>query len=93
VIDPGEYQRHVTPAQWKEWERRVARVCAEMREYTKPFATPISRVLRDEMGEHGRLEGTGNYVQFSGPRLNEHVADALEQNSLGTNSSSAMMFS
>jgi hypothetical protein len=85
MIDPGEHQPDVTPAQREEWERQVARVDAAMREYTKPFVTPISRVLNDEKGEHGKLEGTGTYVQFSGRRFlltNEHVAEALGKHPL-----------
>ena len=69
MIDPGEEQPDVTPAQREEWERQVERVDHEMREYTKPFVTPISRVLKDETGEYGRLEGTGSYIQLSGRRI------------------------
>ena len=86
MIDPGEEQPDVTPAQREEWERQVERVDHEMREYTKPFVTPISRVLKDETGEYGRLEGTGSYIQLSGRRFlltNEHVVAALVGNSLG----------
>jgi hypothetical protein len=57
-----------------------------MKEYTRPFVTPVSRVVTDAEGDYGELHGTGNYVQLSGRKYlltNEHVAEAVERNSLG----------
>jgi hypothetical protein len=74
-----------TPAQRKQWEGLVAQVDQRMQEFTKPFVTPISRVVRETDGEHGELVGTGNYIELlSGKYLltNEHVARAMERNSL-----------
>jgi hypothetical protein len=86
MIEPEEEQPGITPEQRDAWIKKVARVDDAMKEYTKPFVTPISRVMRDEKGEYGELHGTGNYVQFSGRKYlltNEHVAEAVERNSLG----------
>jgi hypothetical protein len=69
----------------REWKEEVARVAEAMQEYTNKFVTPISRVFRDECGEHGELVGTGTYVEFQARRFlltNEHVAEALRANSL-----------
>src|SRR5262245_27808543 len=86
MIDPEEEQPNVTPEQREAWEKDVARVDKAMKEYTKPFVTPSSRVMNDEQGEYGEPHGTGNYVQFVGKKhllTNEHVAEAIQRNSLG----------
>ncbi len=87
MIDPEEEQPEVTPERREVWNKVVAGVHEAMKEYTKPFVTPISRVMRDEQGgEYGELHGTGNYIQLSGRKhllTNEHVAEALQRNSLG----------
>lgn len=86
MIDPDEEQPEVSPEHRAAWENYVAVVDQAMKEYTKPFVTPISRVLKDADGEYGELHGTGNYVQFSGRKYlvtNEHVAEAMERSSLG----------
>jgi hypothetical protein len=83
TIDPE--QAIPTPAQRKHWEGLAAQVNGLMKAYTKPFVTPISRVLRDEQDEHGQLVGTGNYIELLSEKhllTNEHVARALEQHSL-----------
>jgi hypothetical protein len=74
-----------TPAQRKHWEDLAAQVNLRMQDFTKPFVTPISRVILDADGEHGELEGTGNYVEMlAGKYLltNEHVARKMAQGSL-----------
>src|ERR1019366_8719531 len=66
-----------------EWEAEVARVTAEMQEYTKKFATPISFAIDND---HGELKGTGNYLNLyerSYLLTNEHVARTAEYYRLG----------
>jgi hypothetical protein len=56
-----------------------------MKAFTKPFVTPISRVIRDATGEHGELVGSGNYIEMHAEKYlltNEHVARVMAQNSL-----------
>src|SRR3954470_2386791 len=67
----------------EEWLAHGARVTNEMKDFTKPSVTPISKVIDEN---HGEGLGTGNYVEFLGrPHLltNEHVARSLKTNSLG----------
>lgn len=83
AIDPE--QAEVTPAQREHWNRLVAQVDEQMKEYTKPLVTPLSRALQDEHGEYGELHGTGNYIELLGQKhllTNEHVAKELEQHSI-----------
>jgi hypothetical protein len=71
------------PIPIEEWNRYVARVTEEMKEFTKPFVTPLSKVIDDNYGE---LWGTGNYVELlKKPHLltNEHVARILRDHSIG----------
>ena len=66
-----------------EWDAHAAHVTREMQEFTKPFVTPISKVIDDDYGE---AWGTGNYIELDKrPHMvtNDHVARALESNSLG----------
>lgn len=66
----------------KEWDDLCAQVVNEMLEYTKPFSTPISKVLESDYGEH---LGSGSFLS-DGESIylvtNEHVAKELNTISL-----------
>jgi hypothetical protein len=71
------------PIPREQWDSYVARVTQEMKDFTKKFATPISKVINHD---DGQAWGTGYYIELSAQRYlltNEHVARALTQNSLG----------
>lgn len=72
-----------SPIPKEEWDSYVAHVTQEMKEFTKPFVTPISKTIDNATGE---AWGTGNYITLGqSPYLltNEHVAEALKTHSLG----------
>jgi hypothetical protein len=61
----------------------LARVTNEMKEFTKPFVTPLSKVIDHNYGE---LWGTGNYVELvekANLLTNEHIARVLGDHSIG----------
>jgi hypothetical protein len=71
------------PIPIEEWNRHVTRVTEEMKEFTKPFVTPLSKVIDNDYGE---LWGTGNYVELLQKQhllTNEHVAQILTNHSIG----------
>ena len=70
------------PIPKEEWDKDVARVTNEMKEFTKKSVTPISKAIDHDYGEPW---GTGNYVEVNKqPALltNEHVAAARKDYSL-----------
>jgi hypothetical protein len=78
---PGENEPAHIPKE--QWDSCVARVTQEMKEFTKTFATPISKVIGHDYGE---AWGTGNYIELRQQcylLTNEHVARVLTENSLG----------
>lgn len=65
-----------------EWNNLATNTVGQMRDFARPFVTPIGRMLSDDEGQH---EGTGNFIEVSGERFilsNEHVAAALTQHRL-----------
>jgi hypothetical protein len=67
----------------EEWMAHAGRVTNEMKNFTKRFVTPISKVIDHD---YGKAWGTGYYIEVGKQRYlltNEHVAEALKKNSLG----------
>jgi hypothetical protein len=79
--NPDDLENRRIPKE--EWKGYVTRVTNDMKEYTKQFVTPISKVIDHNTGE---AWGTGNYLELHKQRYlltNEHVAEALKSNPLG----------
>lgn len=61
----------------EEWDRMCEDVVKKMLEHVKSYTTPISKVIRNDYGEHW---GSGSFVSHNGSRYlitNEHVAKEL----------------
>ena len=83
MAEEAQSREEPRPIPKEEWDSYVACVTQEMKEFTKPFVTPISKTIDKVTGE---AWGTGNYIKLGqAPYLltNEHVAEALKTHALG----------
>ncbi|TXN01984.1 hypothetical protein FV242_16555 [Methylobacterium sp. WL64] len=71
------------PQNEAEWKQAATDVTRSMRDFTKPFVTPLSKVLSPEEGE---LLGTGGYITALGKIMlitNDHNFEKLDINQIG----------